>query len=1163
MAAVTFEFNGITHAPCEGETVLVLVRLPVSWSVWKQILWRRRHPARCRLYSLPQYDREHNCFSGRHSLFPDTYWVQFAIYHRDNGFLWKGPEQKVVVPTKTNVVGVFGPSVTTSNSTDEMEGSFNGPNEVEAEAPEETGIPTSMVDTACNRTFFFSGYLNGWFTTLSDISLRWRFGEILVEEIAYVGLTADVTEYKLDSFYITTKASGIWDFQSISEQETSQWLKKFKELKKPVFDPRVTASDAAVERRRVEIHYDEEAEKKVSLEAMIENFAQTKSELSAIHSVTHDTCNSGPKYLWPAASVAILGDMKAGKSTLCNAILGNITLPSRRLRCTSRVTIIKAGAAREYVIQNSGGVITEGPIPFTGELPPTAVALPSDQRLKGASLIVEVHLPVEPGARLPVPGFDFVDLPGLGESKALDAIVMNALKKVVGVIYILDVTSGAVKQQDVDAIQTLLKSGIHKSVPILFVGNKVDRLDNEEEENQESPKTVLDAFYADLKALVPDLLARHPDRETSPYWAELSALKCLAIRRGKTVKNQQKHKELFDSFGRRLQGLIGRTLNTTILGGCEEICGPCGMYADTIISFGEVQHGISTCRSFVEQLKGKEEEIIRQCSALVQQATRDTLDDMNVIAKDAVTQANKHKYILISWRQAMEESTEHAFNQHLWATLKPKWRQFVAHFFKPLSRHLHLVNNNVVDSISCDESRIPLWQIVIPLALYVGIAVIPLTNAIREAACTYDNEWKESYSKECLKCINPAKEGNRVAKELARKLIENAGILVKAKADQLAAIMEGCNPAQTIGTDALTVLASSKLLGLASANGFVHGIPELKAQVCSDFYGDTFEAVWRGVPVHAKRLHKFSPETGPSVLKSILTQLCTSRIDMHPSFGIVKNHSDGNIFVICSPEISPQLQSPSLEAIMNDVGLNDAVVLPPLGNILQSVSMVSLDEALRGLHPTIGCTEECLTNAIVLCRTKVIDEGLVTRACGNGSFVGEPLTTEEAAAIVLYTRDSPQVFAAMNLALRNPHRTSASLEQWKPYTKLLLTALTKLKPVIDTTAYRGYGTLPESWQTKFSPHRETKICWYGFSSISRSRVIAAEFAAMQGQRGLLLEVRAPLAYDITGFSWFGLTEAELLTPPGCNFTPLSLDDSSPKYVSATIQFHSYSSLLYE
>ncbi|KAH3764369.1 hypothetical protein Pelo_3836 [Pelomyxa schiedti] len=1170
--AVTFEFDATTSTLAAGEIVLALVvHLTTTHHVTSAFLQVHDGKPLWRLYPLSKHTRG-NYFSGQHILYHDTYMLQFAIYHPERGFLWKGVMRQVVIPDKTNLSGVFEQgTTTTSNVVVERGGSI----ETERDVPEEIGTATSATsNTACNRTFFFSGYLAATgrmrlFTTLSDVALHWRFGEIPVEEMISVGLAADFTTYKLDGFYLTTKTA-IWDFQSTSEQETSQWLRRFKELKKEVFDPRVaTAADLGAERRQTVMPYEDEApEKKGSLETTIKSFAQTKAELTKIHSATRVLCNSSEpaEYPWPAAAIAILGDMKAGKSTLCNAILGDIVLPSRKLKCTSRVTVIKAGDTREYTIKNPDGTVTEGPIQFTGELPHKAVALSADQRRETNAIGKEDAAQT----KLPVSGFDFIDLPGLGENKELDAVIMNALKTVVGAIYILDINSGAVKGEDVDAIKTLLKTGIQKSVPILFVGNKVDTLFEEEVEvNQEPPDMVLDAFYSELKALAPDILLHYPVRTTSPYWAELSALRFLRIRCGKEVTNQPKYAELSQIFERRLQALIGRTLDTTILRCCEGICGPCGTYADTMISFGELQHGIATCKCFVQQLKRGENGIISQCSNLVQQAARDTLVKIDVIAKEAVFEASQSKGILLSWPQAVERSTEFTFNRYLWAALKPMWRQFVSNFFKPLSRHLRLINNNLVDCISCDESRFPIWQIVIPLTLYVGFLILPAANAIREAVCTYDTEWKESHSKECLRCIDPVKEGNRVGKELSRKLIDNASILVTAKTGQLSAILKRWNPTQPTSRDSLTLAVSSKLLGLASANGFVYGIPELKAHVYYDFYGETFDAVWRGVHVHAKKLNKFKrTDESQSVLKSILTQLCMSRIDTDPSFGIVKDGGDGSVFIVCSPEISEQLQAPPLATIMIDAGLSDAIVLPPLVNLLQGVPTVSLGAALLGLHSEVGCTAEYLADAVALCRTKVIEEGLVTRASGNGSFVGEPMTTEEAAAIVLYTKNKPKVFAALNWALRDPHRTNASLAPWKPYTKLLLTALAKLKPVTDVVAYRGFGTLPESWETYLSQSRSTNICWYGFSSISRNRAVAVAFTAMQGQRGLLLEVRSPLAYDITGFSWFGLTEAELLTPPGCNFVLVSPDQppaapppTPPKYVTVTLQFHSVSSLL--
>ena len=129
------------------------------------------------------------------------------------------------------------------------------------------------------------------------------------------------------------------------------------------------------------------------------------------------------------------------------------------------------------------------------------------------------------------------------------------------------------------------------------------------------------------------------------------------------------------------------------------------------------------------------------------------------------------------------------------------------------------------------------------------------------------------------------------------------------------------------------------------------------------------------------------------------------------------------------------------------------------------------------------------------------------------------LTSDESAAVYLYTMDSP-FYRALNQALRaeNPQ----ALEPWSAYLNLLITALRKLPPC-STTMWRGVAGEIAS---EFS--QNTIHTWESITSCSLEINVGACFA---GEKSILFCINAIHGKGITKYSEFQ-GEREIILMPG-------------------------------
>jgi hypothetical protein len=152
------------------------------------------------------------------------------------------------------------------------------------------------------------------------------------------------------------------------------------------------------------------------------------------------------------------------------------------------------------------------------------------------------------------------------------------------------------------------------------------------------------------------------------------------------------------------------------------------------------------------------------------------------------------------------------------------------------------------------------------------------------------------------------------------------------------------------------------------------------------------------------------------------------------------------------------------------------------------------------------------------------------------------LTQAEAAALNLYSQETP-LYHFVNGAIQGYGEGGRDvLHHYLPYIKLFLAALLKLPPLPTTIVYRGVR-LPRHMIIRGASAGD-QITWWGIISTSRSADalrsvnflgVGEEGAANVGER-TVFQIRSTGGRDISPYCVWGEEEAEVILPPGSRFT---------------------------
>jgi hypothetical protein len=175
--------------------------------------------------------------------------------------------------------------------------------------------------------------------------------------------------------------------------------------------------------------------------------------------------------------VAILGEIKAGKSTLINAIVGATPAATGILEATSWITVIRSGQDRGLIERNDGTTETMA----AAELATLLVDKRGDEEF--ASSIDRVVFELEAGG---IEGLELLDTPGLGGTDALGDHTRRHLAEYDIVLWVFN----ALKQGSKPVLDAFAEVG-RLGKPMVAVVNQLDEVDVEDREQ------LLEAFEDD------------------------------------------------------------------------------------------------------------------------------------------------------------------------------------------------------------------------------------------------------------------------------------------------------------------------------------------------------------------------------------------------------------------------------------------------------------------------------------------------------------------------------------------------------------------------------------------------------------------------------------------------------------------------------------------
>ena len=173
-------------------------------------------------------------------------------------------------------------------------------------------------------------------------------------------------------------------------------------------------------------------------------------------------------------NIVVCGEVKKGKSTLINAILGQDVLPTGVSETTSQVFFISQAETESYALVFEDGYrepITKDKLFRYGTQ--TAANQEGDPIFSGRLLKwIEVNVPA---SFLP-PGIHLIDTPGLGATYAAHAeITLRHISEADAAVYVLD-SKTPVVTQDIETLKRILDV----TDRILFVQSKIDMVGSEE-----------------------------------------------------------------------------------------------------------------------------------------------------------------------------------------------------------------------------------------------------------------------------------------------------------------------------------------------------------------------------------------------------------------------------------------------------------------------------------------------------------------------------------------------------------------------------------------------------------------------------------------------------------------------------------------------------------
>ncbi|MBX2866299.1 MAG: dynamin family protein, partial [Leptolyngbyaceae cyanobacterium MAG.088] len=216
--------------------------------------------------------------------------------------------------------------------------------------------------------------------------------------------------------------------------------------------------------------------------------------------------------------IVVLGEMKRGKSTLINALVGEALLPSDVNPCTALLSLLRHGPEQRVTLHFNDG---KSPKVIDFNTFRADYTIPADEarQLETNAFPDISHVVIECPASLLESGLEIVDTPGLNDTEARNQQVLNYLNEAQAVVFVLD----ALQPITLDERRYLKNYVQSRDLDCFYVVNGWDRIKVSLVNPDDS------AALAEAQQRQRQVFAQSLPEDAS--WFEVSALMALRQRR--------------------------------------------------------------------------------------------------------------------------------------------------------------------------------------------------------------------------------------------------------------------------------------------------------------------------------------------------------------------------------------------------------------------------------------------------------------------------------------------------------------------------------------------------------------------------------------------------------------------------------------------------------
>ena len=214
--------------------------------------------------------------------------------------------------------------------------------------------------------------------------------------------------------------------------------------------------------------------------------------------------------------IVVLGEMKRGKSTLINALVGESLLPRDVSPCTALLTLLRHGPEPQVTLHYNNG---KAPQIIDFETFQANYTIPADEarQLETNAFPDISHVVIECPTPLLASGLEIVDTPGLNDTETRNQQVLNYLSEAQAVLFVFD----ALQPITLDERRYLQNYVQNRDLECFYVVNSWDRI-KQGLVNPEDEAALAEAEHRQRQVF---------DQSLPTHWFAVSALSALRQQR--------------------------------------------------------------------------------------------------------------------------------------------------------------------------------------------------------------------------------------------------------------------------------------------------------------------------------------------------------------------------------------------------------------------------------------------------------------------------------------------------------------------------------------------------------------------------------------------------------------------------------------------------------